>query len=167
MITKAYETAMMAHWMRTPCSIKDTEGNLRTFTPFRGGSCPDDFATYASNMQTSFSARGVIFLSGGRSPSRDDYTSDGTIVSNLSINSSDNSYEDENGYVLSKTYVITNNNSNAVTIDEVCWTSAVWYTSSKAHTFLADRTKLESPVTIEAGGFAQITYTIRLNYPVT
>ena len=55
---------------------------------------------------------------------------------------------------------ITNNNATDITIGEV----GIVYQGSNTAALL-ERTVLDSPITIPAGGVSQITYTIRMNYP--
>lgn len=56
---------------------------------------------------------------------------------------------------------ITNNNETDITIGEV----GIVYQTGSSYSVLFERTVLESPITIPAGGVGQVTYTIRMNYP--
>lgn len=62
---------------------------------------------------------------------------------------------------ISSVLTITNGNDTDVTINEIGLN--LNYTGNWA--FLVDRTVLDAPLTIPAGGIGQVTYTIRMNYP--
>lgn len=122
---------------------------------------------------TMFSGRGVFFGTGNVSPTIDDYKLSGDVIQNITYSSMDNSTfaEDGSNYVLSRTYTITNNNETDITIGEVGYFGESYYrgpnSNNYTHIFyLLERTALESPITIPAGGVGQVTYTIQMNYPV-
>jgi hypothetical protein len=107
---------------------------------------------------------GVVFLNGGSDPSADDYTSDGTVVTGLSIATTVTNNNGDDSVGVTCVYIITNNNDFDVTIDEVCWIASKRNTANSTNYFLADRTKLENPITIAAsGGMGKITYTVATN----
>lgn len=109
---------------------------------------------------------GVWFGDGETPPTRDDYRWAGTIAKNFTHQVSVSSTADAIGISTTAVYTITNNNSTEITIREICMFSR-WYraTTSDYHGYLIDRTVLDTPVTIPAGGIGQVTYTIRMNYP--
>lgn len=114
---------------------------------------------------------GVSFGTGNTPTSFDDYTLSGDVVTAISFTLVRSCGVDDNGCTLTCIYTITNTENKDVTIGEV----GIWgryeyyYNNSNRKTVypLIERTVLESPVTIPAGGVGQVTYTIRLNYPAT
>ena len=156
MITNHFINVTLVKIFGGDCNIKvkDTSGTERTaFGTFYNNS-----GTYRTSLT---GGGGVVFLHGGSEPTPDDYTSDGTPVTGLEVvdlltfNSSDD--------VASATvvYTITNTNDFDVTIDEVCW--VVNCNINTTRYILADRTKLENPITIAAGGVGKVAYTIEAN----
>ena len=123
----------------------------------------EDCVNLRSIQLTSLGNPGVVFLNGGSDPSADDYTSDGTVVTGLSVVATVTNNNGADGVGVTCVYGITNNNDFDVTIDEVCWIALKRNTSNSQRLFLADRTKLENPITIAAGGMGKITYTVATN----
>lgn len=170
MITKQYSKALTLKMIggSAAVTVKDVTGTDRSLT-YTSAACHDAFGHYYATMTSALdtsAARGVGFVYGGSEPTEDDYKSDGTLVSGLTVTSAEVGSDDDEGVSTSCTYTIVNTNTSDVTIDEVCFIACVFYASSKAYRVLADRTKLENPVTIPAGGVGQITYTMRANYMV-
>ena len=111
---------------------------------------------------------GVIFGTGNTSPTIDDTTLSGSLVSNFSYSSSVSTARDETGITLTALYTVTNNNAEAITISEVAIIANLteYNTSPDTHLkALVERTVLDTPVTIPAGGVGQVVYTITLNLP--
>ena len=112
----------------------------------------------------------VVFGSGNNPATPNDYTMD--FITGLTatvVKSVDN---DDNGASSTAVFTITNTNSNEVTISEVGIFSSLYTRltpdavgASGSVPFLMERTVLDTPVTIPAGGVGQVTYTIRRNYP--
>lgn len=116
-----------------------------------------DMITSIGNMSH---ISGVVFGSGTTAPVINDNqlesrisTISGTV--NYSVNKDDNFY----AIIISAT--ITNTASDDITIAEV----GLYRNTTGNWGALVERTVLEAPVTIPAGGVGQITYTIRMNYP--
>ena len=109
---------------------------------------------------------GVIFGTGDTPPTLADYKLAGDAIFNLVATVSKVSAMDANGFSFAVTYSLTNNNSEAVTIKEV---GSVLGKSAagQANKVLIDRTVLDNPVTIEAGGVGQVVYTIGMSFPTT
>lgn len=116
----------------------------------------------------------VFFGTGSTAPTIDDYRLAGDTVTGYT---SSHTYKDEyaeDGTFAKRTatYTITNNNAEPVTIGEIgIFICAVWttgYSSNKyiytTYPYLLERTVLESPITIPAGGVGQVTYSITENY---
>lgn len=127
-------------------------------------------STITSNPISSY---GLIFGSGNTPATIDDYKLSGDAIQNISTSYTDNSTYEEDGSasVASYTYTITNNNDTDITIGEVgLFSGATWNVKSYSiythHYYMYERTALETPITIPAGGVGQVTYTIRMEYPV-
>lgn len=108
---------------------------------------------------------GVIIGSGTTPPTVNDYKLENRIVSsNISSSAVVTSWIPATGVRLVSKITIVNNGSTAVTIGEVglCTNNGA---SGDAYCCLIERTVLDSPVTIPAGGVGQITYTVEMIYP--
>ena len=105
------------------------------------------------------------FGDGDAAPTINDYYLSGNLITG--IVSSISTVRKPNG--VEKRFTVTNNNSNGITIKEIGyfgqsgWTSDIGNTSGSV--LLLDRTVLDTPVTIPAGGVGQVVYTITFNYP--
>lgn len=109
----------------------------------------------------------VRFGDGDTPPTRDDYKLSGNVITGFtSTYAKTVSKQDENGFTVTALHTITNNNSNEITIREVGKFSRTQYASGSYTQYLLDRTVLDTPVTIPAGGIGQVEYTITFNYPV-
>lgn len=106
---------------------------------------------------------GVIFGSGTTPPTIDDYKLSGQLIKTISASASYTFKTDGDGIYHECLYTITNTGSEEITIGEVALLAGVG--SSLNQKILVERTVLETPVTISAGGVGMVTYTIRLNYP--
>ena len=110
---------------------------------------------------------GVIFGTGNTPPTIDDTTLSGSLVSNFSYSSNVSTARDETGITLTALYTVTNNSADPITICEVAIIANLKNNDSLAmYKALLDRTVLDTPVTIPAGGIGQVEYTIRLNLPI-
>lgn len=116
------------------------------------------------NVLTALPTRygGVLFGTGTTPPTLNDYTISGAAVKNLSVSVAYNETDDESAHTLEILYTITNAATVPVTIGEI---AAFCGSGGSIKGALLERTVLDSPVTIPAGGVGQITYTIRMNYP--
>ena len=116
---------------------------------------------------------GFCFGSGNTPPTLNDHTLSGDFIdpstyqvtTSVTVNT-----ENEFATELEATYSVTNISSNDIIIGEVglCCYVKGRKTSSGSDTvcpFMVERTVLDTPVTIPAGGIGQVTYTIRMNYP--
>lgn len=121
---------------------------------------------YAANMNavTSLAKQngGVMFGDGDTSPTTADYKLAGNVIDGLTATITRTVAMDNNGFSMPVTYAITNSNSEAVTIKEVgiIASKGQW----EADKVLLERTVLDAPVTIPAGGVGQIVYTIELPF---
>ena len=111
---------------------------------------------------------GVILGTGTTAPSFDDISLSGSVISNFTYTSTVTNEVDENGMTLTANYTITNTGEEAFTIGEIGIIANLSGTAkTSSNKALLERTVLDEPVTIEAGGVGQVTYTIQLNYPVS
>ena len=96
----------------------------------------------------------------------DDYCLSGNLLTNLGITDNTTRTVEDGGVTVQHVYTITNKNTEDITIREVGMVAGIPYgTSVSKHMALIERTVLDSPITIPAGGVGLITYTIRMNYP--
>lgn len=130
---------------------------------------------FADSSQYNHFDYGVFFGSGNEPVSIDDYKLSGNVVSGFTFSYNDEStYAEDGSYCIVRyNYTITNNNDSEITIGEVgLFYESTWYvraTSSAPYThhyYMFERTALETPITIPAGGVGQVEYTIQMNYPV-
>lgn len=110
--------------------------------------------------------KGVAFGTDGTPPTPDDYRLAGNVISSLSGTVAKNVNIDEYGTTMTAIYTLTNSGAEDVTVREIGLFRQGYYSSLKyTSTFMLERTVLDEPVTIPAGGIGQVTYTIRMNYP--
>ena len=110
-------------------------------------------------------ATAVIFGNGSTPPTANDYKFAGSVISNLNVLVSPLDLTAQNNVITQKRiFTITNNNANAITISEVGITCNIFQYTQDAR-FIVERTVLDTPVTIPAGGIGQVEYTITCNYP--
>ena len=116
-----------------------------------------NLATYAS---------GVLFGTGDTPASLDDYKLAGTVIQNIAALVHKTYSYSEAQPSLKMVYMITNNNEAAITIKEVALNLQFDYNANGSSIgCVIDRTVLDTPVTIPAGGVGQVEYTITLNLP--
>lgn len=114
----------------------------------------------------------ILFGSGNTPPTIDDYRLEGTIATNCTYSVlNEGSYASDGSHgVYTRSYTITNNNDTEITIGEIgFFIEEIHKTAYRKYTsypILCERTALEAPITIPAGGVGQITYTIKMEYPV-
>lgn len=167
MITKQCEkifSLIFAGKDELPIQLYDYTGTLNNLTlgspsyiHFNGPGSLDKISSGTSD--------GVSFWSGATEPTRNDIKGDGTCITGLQGTVATEITSNENGTTAQKVYTLTNTNSHDVTIDTVCCVVGFTYAYSKVIAVLIDRTKLETPITIAAGGVGQVTYTLGLNFP--
>lgn len=120
--------------------------------------------TYEPHMglvRTSYNFGGVVFGTGSVEPKFDDHKLSGDLITTISAACSVSPTLDDGGCTFTGMYTLTNTGSEEIIIGEV----GLIMNSPYSGTFLIERTVLDSPVTIPAGGIGQVTYTIRFNYP--
>ena len=104
---------------------------------------------------------GVAFGDGSTPVSFDDYTLAGQVHTAYDATASISKSVDDDGATITALYTITNNSDVDMVIAEL----GLFHGYNNVIQFMVERTVLDSPVTIPAGGVGQITYTIRMNYP--
>ena len=108
---------------------------------------------------------GVVFGDGSDPVSADDYCLSGNIIGGIASSASISRVHCAEYAEFTAIYTITNGGSAEITISEIGYYGMLPYSSTAFMSTLVERTVLDSPVTIPAGGVGQITYTIRMNYP--
>ena len=129
-----------------------------------------EWNTLLSKLQTSAnSSNGVVLGDGDTPPTFEDYTLAGNLISNFVFTASTSTLKtDDSGATIRALYTITNNNSEAITIKETgLIVNPTQFSSSLGadRKILLERTVLDTPVTIPAGGIGQVEYTITFNLP--
>ena len=122
-----------------------------------------DTAIGTSTAYTSYIRLGT----GDTPPTLDDFKLSGDFVTSIASTVAAGSIV-VNGDSISQsaTYTITNTGSTEITIKEIAIFSGNKSTSSGYYkSVMIERSVLDSPVTIPAGGVGQVNYTIRLNLP--
>lgn len=107
---------------------------------------------------------GIGFGSGTTPPTIDDYKLESAISSGLSF-----SFVQNYGNPCTWIITITNTSDEEITISELGMFTSIYsnYSSSGSNvTALVDRTVLDNPVTIPAGGIGKIEYEIKINLPI-
>lgn len=111
---------------------------------------------------------GVIIGTGNVPPTFDDCTLSGDMITAFTSTTNNVTHSlDDSGPSVTAEYTITNNGTKAFTIGEIALASHVGSSASTGITqaCLFERSVLEVPITVEPGGVAQLTYTLRFNYP--
>lgn len=122
-------------------------------------------STLVTNDYLTTSAKGGTILGTGTTPpTLDDYQLSGNQITTFTYSVNTTKTADDNGIEMSFTFTITNTGSESFTIGEVAVFGKPGGKNAE-HNALLERTVLDTPVTISAGGVGQVTYTIRLNYP--
>lgn len=119
-------------------------------------------------VQTSYGTYGgVVFGTGTTPPTKDDYCLSGTLLTNFAYSAGVTATPDATGVTIKAIYTITNTGSSDMTIGEIGLMCNMYDASNQVdfRKGFIERTVLDAPVTIPAGGIGQVTYTIRINYP--
>lgn len=184
MITKNYYWALSRSAIDLPYSNNDLNAQMVTVKGGNTGSTSYypkvSFPNLATLMQTcvkisktSFSgggssstaSTGVSFGNGTAKPTLEDYTYAGDLLTNYSHTYTQTIGSDEQGWFVKTVYTITNTGDEAFTISEVGLTCQYSSVGSYYRTYLYERTLLDEPVTIEAGGVGVVTYIVRFDPP--
>jgi hypothetical protein len=112
------------------------------------------------------SATGTIIGTGTTPPALDDYCLSGTMITAFTSSSNISKGSDEQGDYLEALHTITNTGSEPFTIGEIGLVGRSSNATNASSRFLFERTVLDEPVTIPAGGVGQVTHKIRMIFPV-
>ena len=164
MLTKYYKKlASVSTTLNIPfdaSDIKITDGS----TPF---SVLAGLRPYSGNFISASYGNGIVFGDSDEPESEDDYYLKGSIINGLTASAA---VEKVAGSV-KKNFTLTNNTSSPVTIKEVGFYAQFYFTDmaggGNAVYIMVDRTVLDTPLTIPAGGIGQVEYTITFNYPTS
>ena len=174
MITNNYLSALFGYATNAPLRMVDYKGNTRYGICYSTRQAGLEF-TYCmdnvfNNINLGNAMNNVVFGSGNEPATSNDYTM--AFITGLTATLVKSVASDDNGASSTGVFTITNSNSNEVTISEVGIFSKLYTRGTADATgasysgpFLLERTVLDTPVTIPAGGIGQVTYTIRMNYP--
>lgn len=144
--------------------LKDTSGVVRN-AGYPYNSPPLTFSFISTNYSKSESSTGIALGSGITPATVYDYKLESMITSGLSVSISRSNDEDNNIVFI---FTITNTSASDITIGEVGVIQSSNTSAGGGTAYvMTERTVLDSPIAIPAGGIGQVTYTIRLNYPTT
>lgn len=141
-------------------------GSLMTLFPKKTKSEFSGSGLTGSDARSKFI--GVIFGTGNTEPTIDDYQMAGEHFVDYTESHTYESTLDGTTKTISCRYTLTNTSTESVTIGEV---GLSVYASRKPASnnyytgFLIERTALDSPITIPAGGVGIITYTLKFDLP--
>lgn len=145
--------------------VKATNGTTYYATGYFSGAFPASFTTALANAMTS---TGIGFGSSDMEEIEEDYTLQSPITSGLTATITVSSGMDGTAPYLQYDMVVNNTSDAAITINEVCYKQNIYAstaqgaaTSNANRVCMLDRTVLDEPVTIEAGGAASIRYTLK------
>lgn len=159
MVTRNWYNALKASF--TNMAIKDGAATLNgakyKLSPITGGSLSNLMCAFsAASWATNTSSSGVWLGSGSTPATVDDYKLELAITEGASVSIA-RIYENPVKLVI----LVTNTSDAPMTIAEVGWSSLLGGGYA-----LADRTVLDTPVTIPAGGIGKIEYAIKINLPI-
>lgn len=119
-------------------------------------------------LQTVATSNGGAIIGTGTTPATiDDYKLAGDMITTFTYSKTIKITHDDDKSTITALYTITNTGNAAFTIGEIGLIAACYSSgNTAAYRCLVERTVLDSPVTIEAGGVGQVTYTIEINMPV-
>ena len=126
-------------------------------------------SAYIGRLVQTYNEYGGVRLGTGDTPATvNDYKLSGTLITGYSFTAEVKTQNSAESDKITATYTITNTSSSEITIKEVGIVAKMANTTSTAqiqHMGLLERTVLDTPVTIPAGGVGQVVYTITFNYP--
>lgn len=110
---------------------------------------------------------GVIIGTGTTPPTLDDYYLSGDLITGYTYSAAVSNTYDGDRVTITALYTITNTSAADFTVGEIGLIANLYQynDASGDKKALLERTVLDSPVTIPAGGVGQITYTITIEYP--
>ena len=124
---------------------------------------------YIGRLVQTYNGYGGVRLGTGDTPATvNDYKLSGNLITGYNFTVKIETQNSAESDKITATYTITNTSSSEITIKEVGIVAKMGNTTSTAqiqHMGLLERTVLDTPVTIPAGGVGQVVYTITFNYP--
>lgn len=119
---------------------------------------------YLGTVVKSYSGGGGILFGNGNTPvTVDDYKLSGDVISTITATVAVTWDYTDDGCSGTAVCTLTNTGSSAITIAEVGLFAG--FTSNNNMNVLIERTLLDEPITIPAGGIGKVTYTITFAYP--
>lgn len=118
-------------------------------------------------VRTSYASSygGVIFGDGDTPVKYADNKLSGNVISTITASANITKENSEDAIGVTGLYTITNTGSESITIKEVGLLVNSRGTASEENAVLIERTILDEPVTIPAGGVGQVTYTVHVVCP--
>ena len=174
MFTRNWYKALAAEMSRVNDTFQSVTGatqNLYANNYLYFFNYDDKFPSYPTihKVQTTLGGNGgVIFGTGNTPPTIDDTTLSGSLISGFAYSKIVTTERGGDGVTFTALYTVTNNNAEAITISEVAIIANLTKSNTSPETrykALVERTVLDTPVTIPAGGVGQVEYTITLNLP--
>lgn len=173
MFTKNYYNSLMSYTTGAtiPKGLVDYSNTVRdsVYSPTTYTYAYYAFPRYAMSKGVKTSTannEGVMFGDGNTPATINDTALAGNLITTISVSVSFAETVDDMGCAVNGTFVVTNTGSNEITIREaVMYLRCPYNSSGGSFPCVIDRTVLDTPVTIPAGGIGQVTYTIRMNYP--
>ena len=124
---------------------------------------------YIGRLVQTYNGLGGVRLGTGDTPATvDDYKLSGNLITGYNFTVKIGTQNSAESDKITATYTITNTSSSAITIKEVGIVAKMadsTGTPQIQHMGLLERTVLDTPVTIPAGGVGQVVYTITFKYP--
>ena len=134
-----------------------------------GDSSGSSERAYIGRLVQTYNGYGGVRLGTGDTPATvNDYKLSGDLITGYNFTAKIETQNSAESDKITATYTITNTSSSEITIKEVGIVAKMANTISTAqiqHMGLLERTVLDTPVTIPAGGVGQVVYTITFNYP--
>ena len=146
--------------------FKDVSGNTRYYRPLLSSSYGYP-ASSTQSFSSSGTTSGVVVGSGTTPSTEDDYALEAPISSGLNGVTNVSQNLDSNGNLYCEiTLSLANTTNAAIVVNEIGYIQSIPYatqsaTSGSVVSTLFDRTVLDTPVTIPAGGTKVIEYTLK------
>lgn len=134
------------------------------------------YASYCTNFLSSFfeffnnktvvtlmGGRGVAFGTGATPPTPNDYQLSGEIIPTISIVASTITVNiADDGYMYKNAMTISNSGDSPIVINEMALCMSIYQDNYSSYGVVADRTVLDTPLTLAPGEQGVITYTFNL-----
>lgn len=171
MFTKNWYKVSASYYFKQEVDVTNVIGSsykssTDTWTTF-GNTQDNVLCPSLYHVRTAYNSYGGVVLGTGTTqPTIDDYCLSGNLITNISCIAAVSNAGDADGVTTTAVYTVTNTSSEDITIGEI-GIIASYRSSQNSQTYklLLERTVLDAPITIPAGGVGQVTYTIRFNYP--